>query len=366
MNTNTTLEVNRGAVGETRVVTNELAPLEDGQVRMRIDRFAVTANNITYAVFGDMLGYWEFFPTGEAGWGRVPAMGWADVVESRHSDIADGRYYGWFPMSRYIDLTASATSRGLRDDGAHRSEHAAVYRSYADTRQDPWYPPGIDDTDALGEVEDRHALLRGLFGTAFLADEFFADADYFGASAAIVLSASSKTAIGFAQRAAERGIGQVIGLTSATNADFVRSLGWYDEVVTYDDVASLPESDAVSIDMAGNAAALAAVHERLGDHLKYSMIVGNSHHDAPPAEITAGPTPEFFFAPSEVTRREQAWGVEDYQKRLADALAAFIDGSDRWLTVQRVAGATAAETTWHDVYDGIVAPSTGRIVSLHD
>jgi hypothetical protein len=365
VDTNTTLEVDRSAVRETRLVTNELAPLQDGQVRLRIDRFAVTANNITYAVFGDMLGYWDFFPTGEAGWGRVPAMGWADVVESGHADIADGRYYGWFPMSRYIDLAASATSRGLRDDGAHRSGHASVYRSYADTRLDPWYPNDIDE-DARGEAEDRHALLRGLFGTAFLADEFFADADYFGASAAIVLSASSKTAIGFAQRAAERGIGQVIGLTSASNADFVRSLGWYDHVFTYDDIASLPPSDAVSIDMAGNAAALAAVHERLGDHLRYSMIVGNSHHDSPLAEITTGPAPEFFFAPSEVTRREQAWGVEDYQTRLADALATFIDGSHRWLTVQRVAGAATAESTWHEVYDGELPPSIGRIVSLHD
>jgi hypothetical protein len=367
MTTNTTLEVNRSAVHESRLVTSELAPLDDGQVRLRIDRFAVTANNITYAVFGDMLGYWDFFPTGDATWGRVPAMGWADVVESRNPHIeTGGRYYGWFPMGAYIDLTASATSQGLRDDGEHRSMHAAVYRSYADTRRDPWYPNDIDDADARGDAEDRHALLRGLFGTAFLADEFFADADYFGASVAVVLSASSKTAIGFAQRAAERGVGKVIGLTSANNAEFVRSLGWYDQVVTYDDIASLPQRDAVSIDMAGNAGALAAVHERLGEHLKYSMIIGKSHHDSPLAEIASGPTPELFFAPTEVARRQEEWGAEDYEKRLADALASFIDGSDRWLSVERNAGPAAATDTWADVHDGNVPPSIGRIVSVHD
>jgi hypothetical protein len=365
--TNTTLEVNRGAVGETRLATEELAALGDGQVRLRIDRFAVTANNITYAVFGDMLGYWDFFPTGETGWGRVPAMGWADVVESRNPGIAvGGRYYGWYPMGGYIDLTASATSQGLRDDGAHRSAHAAVYRSYTDTKKDPWYPNDIDDADVRGDAEDRHALLRGLFATAFLADEFFADTGYFGADAAVVLSASSKTAIGFAQRAAERGIGQVIGITSAGNATFVESLGWYDHVVTYDDIASLAPIDAVSIDMAGDAAALAAVHERLGDHLKYSMIIGNSHHDSPLAEVTTGPTPTLFFAPTEVARRQEDWGADDYEKRLARALGSFIDGSKRWMTVERNAGPAAATDTWADVFDGKVPPSIGRIVSLHN
>ena len=44
---------------------------------------------------------------------------------------------------------------------------------------------------------DRHALLRGLFLTGLLADEFFADSNYFGAASAGLLSASSKTAIGF-------------------------------------------------------------------------------------------------------------------------------------------------------------------------
>ena len=68
-----------------------------------------------------------------------------------------------------------------------------------------------------------------------------------------MLSASSKTAIGFAQRASERGIGPVVGVTSAGNAEFVRSLGWYTDVVTYDDIAALPEVDAVSVDMAGDS-----------------------------------------------------------------------------------------------------------------
>ncbi len=365
MSTNVVLEVDRAACGETRLVETPLEPLAADQVRLRVDRFALTANNVTYAVLGDMLGYWDFFPTGDPAWGRVPAMGWADVVESTHPDVAaGGRYYGWFPMARFADLTVSPTADGLRDDGAHRLAHAPVYRSYVETGHDPMYPAVAPDR--LGDAEDRHALLRGLFLTAFLADCFFADQEFFGADAAVVLSASSKTAIGFAQRASARGLGAVVGVTSAGNAEFVRSLGWYTDVVTYDDIASMPAVDAVSVDMAGDSSVLAAVHEHLGDRLKYSMIIGKSHHDSPMAQVSVGPTPELFFAPTEVSRRLEEWGHDEYQRRCSVALEDFVAGSERWLTIERSTGAPAAAASWAEVYGGVVPPSIGRIVSLHD
>ncbi len=358
MTTNPILEVDRSAAGETRLITAELAPLGDGAVRLRIDQFAITANNITYASIGDMLGYWDFFPTGDPRWGRVPAMGWGEVVTSAHPDVEVGsRYYGWFPMAGYLDVDVSVTADGIRDDGTHRAAHASVYRTYLDTRRDPMYDP---------DAEERHALLRGLFLTGFLADEFLADSDYFGAESVVVLSASAKTAIGFAQRAAPRGLGAVVGVTAPANEEFVRSLGWYDEVVTYDALESLTASGtAVAVDMSGNAAALAAVHEHFGDRLAYSMIIGKSHHDAPAAEITAGPAPSFFFAPSEVGRRQEQWGREEFRRRSTDALRAFVDESERWLTVERSNGPEAAAATYRAVFDGVVPPSIGRIVSLH-
>ena len=360
MTANSILEVNRSAPGETRLVAPELECLADGAVRLRVERFAITANNITYASIGDMLGYWDFFPTGDPGWGRVPAMGWAELADSAHPDVEVGaRFYGWFPMAQYLDLQVSPTADGIRDEGAHRVAHASVYRSYVDTRRDPMYDAGED-------AEDRHALLRGLFLTGFLADEFFADSDYFGASSAVVLSASSKTAIGFAQRASQRGLGAVIGVTASANAAFVRSLGWYDDVLTYDTLDALPgEGGAVVIDMSGNSAALAAIHDHFGDRLAHSMIVGKSHHDAVPVAVTVGPTPSLFFAPSEVSRRIEQWGRAEYQRRCSDALRDFVRGSDRWLTIERSAGPEAAQATYQDVFDGSVPPTIGRVVSLH-
>lgn len=356
--TTTVLEVDRADHGRTRLLEMENPQLEKGQVRLRVDRFAVTANNVTYATMGDAFGYWDFFPA-EEGWGRVPAMGWADLVESHHPDLAvGGRYYGWFPMADYVTMTVSSSSSGFRDEGPNRRDHAPVYRAFLDTDHDPLYESGTDG-------EDRHALLRGLFITGFAAEEFFAANHYFDVDQVIVLSASSKTAIGFAHCVAGRGEARLVGVTSAGNAGFVSSLGLYDSVVAYDQLDTLAQDPSVVIDMAGNTTVLADVHERLSDHLNYSMTIGMSHHDAPPARVQAGPKPELFFAPTEIGRMMGEWGRDEYGRRTGAALGAFIDDSRRWLSVEHRFGPEAARQTWSEVRDGLVPPDEGRIVSLH-
>ena len=366
MTASVALEVNRTRHGESRLVDQDFGPLAEGHVRFRIDRLAVTANTVTYAVVGDMLGYWDFFPTGDPEWGRVPAMGWADVVESAHPEVATGdRFYGWFPMATHLDVLVSPIAEGLRDDGPHRADHAAVYRTYTRTTDDPRYPKLSPDDEALGDAEDRHALLRGLFLTGFLADAHLDSDDYYGAEQVIVLSASSKTAIGFAAQASKRPLA-VVGITSPANVDFVRSLGCYLDVVTYDDISSLPVIPSVSVDMAGNGAALEAVHAHLDDQLLHSMTIGKSHHDSPPASLTTGPSPQFFFAPTAAGRLLESWGPDEFQRRADTATHEFVSASNDWLTVQRSQGPDAAAATWREVYEGSVPPDIGRIISLHD
>jgi NADPH:quinone reductase-like Zn-dependent oxidoreductase len=358
--TNVELEVDRRDLARTRLVERPLPPLANGQVRFAVERFAVTANTVTYAVTGDLLGYWDFFPSIEAGWGRVPAMGWATIVESNHPGVpAGGRYYGWFPMSRYVDVAVSPVGDGLRDEGPHRAAHAPVYRGFTATDRDAMYQAGAD-------AEDRHALLRGLFVTGFLAEDFFADNDWFGARRVLVLSASSKTAIGFAHCAAARGGIEVIGLTSSGNLPFVRHVGCYDEVLTYDELESIPADAAiVAIDMSGNGEILARVHRHFGDALRHSMAIGRSHHESPPAaKDLDGPRPTFFFAPTQVKKRLQDWGPQEYRSRIAAALHGFVDASHSWLEVKRVAGPEAATETWRAAHSGSVSPSVGYVVSL--
>lgn len=355
------LEVDRTDFSKSRLRREDLAELGRNEVRFRIDRFALTANNVTYAVVGDMLGYWSFFPT-QGGWGRVPAMGWGEVIASTHPEVATGgRYYGWFPMSQHIDMSVTPAAEGLRDEGEHRAGHAHVYRTYTATDRDAFYQAGVD-------AEDRHALLRGLFLTAYLADDFLGENDYYGATRLVVLSASSKTAIGLAQRAAQRELAEIVGVTSAANAAFVKSLGWYDRVVAYDDIDTIPvDGGAVSVDMSGNAAVLERVHARFGGQLKYSMAIGISHHDAPRGmPPSVGPTPEMFFAPTQVSKRLQEWGPEKYRERLVGALHEFVDGSRRWLTLERSNGPAAAQEAWKRTFAGHVPPNVGLIISLQD
>ncbi|MGQ4827609.1 DUF2855 family protein, partial [Enterococcus faecalis] len=65
-----------------------------------IDKFGLTANNITYGVVGERIGYWNFFPTDDPAFGKIPVWGFATIIDSRHDDVPVGtRLYGYFPMS---------------------------------------------------------------------------------------------------------------------------------------------------------------------------------------------------------------------------------------------------------------------------
>lgn len=361
--TNAHFEVDRTNFSQYRYRESPLEPLNDGQVRLRIDRFALTANNISYALTGDQLGYWDFFPTGDAGWGRIPAMGWGDVVESRHLEIeVGGRYYGWYPMSRFITLDARPSSTGLVDNGAHREAHAPIYRAYQHSVRDALYN---------AEREDEHALLRGLFATAFLAEDFFFDNDFFAAStnddvATVILSASSKTAIGLAFLAKERNRGRVVGVTSGGNQAFVESLGYYNEVVLYDNLETLDANGVLLVDMSGNGEVVGRLHHHLQDKIKYSMAVGASHWDsaARPKDLP-GPAPTFFFAPQQAAKRMQDWGAGGYEKKVAEAMGRFVDASNAWLHVERVHGGDAIGKVYEDLVGGRISPQRGLIASLH-
>ncbi len=365
---NVVMEVDRTSTRRTRIVNADLDALAAGSVRFRVERVAVTANTVTYAEMGAMLGYWDFYPTAAATWGRVPAMGWAEVVESRRDGVpVGGRYYGWLPMAGHVDVTVSPTAGGLRDDGPHRSEHAPIYREFAATTADPLYPVAAEDEMVRADLEDRHALLRGLFLTGYLADAFCTSQAWFGAEQVVVLSASSKTAIGFATCVAASARVRVVGVTSPANADFVGGLGIYDEVVTYDRVGGLAVVPSVAVDMAGNGPVLGAVHDRLGDRLAHSMIVGRTHNDAPMAAVVAGPAPEMFFAPTALGQMGQAG--TDVAAVMADsirALSDFVETSKEWLAVERAAGPAATAATWDEVHAGRVPPHIGRVCSLHD
>ena len=122
----------------------------------------------------------------------------------------------------------------------------------------------------------------------------------------------------------------------------------------------------MSVDMAGDAAALAAVHEQLGDRLKYSMIIGKSHHDSPMAEVSVGPDAGAVLRPDRGQPAARGVGRRGVPAPLLRRARGVRGRLGRWLTVERSTGAPAAASAWADVFAGAVPPSVGRIVSLHD
>jgi len=363
----TMFAVGRKDLRRTRWLETAPAGLRPGQARLRIDLFALTANNVTYGAFGEAMHYWDFFPTGDAETGCIPVWGFATVSESLVDGIDAGeRFYGYWPMADEVVLApVRVVAEGFFDGAPHRRERAEVYNRYLRCSSDPLYEP---------RTESLRALLQPLFITSFLIDDFLADNAYFGARTVLVSSASSKTAYGLgfclADRRGEPGRPRVIGLTSARNLAFTRELGCYDEVVTYDELAALAAADrAAYVDMSGDAAVRATVHQRWGDQLAYSCSVGGTHWQAlGGGKGLPGPRPVLFFAPAQISKRVAEWGAIGLQKRLASAWQGFVDrvGDPQapWLRVVSANGRQAVESTYAELLDGRVAAAEGRVLAL--
>ncbi|MDZ7781636.1 MAG: DUF2855 family protein [Halioglobus sp.] len=325
---------------------------------LQVDRLALTSNNISYAGAGDTLGYWGFFPA-EEGWGRIPAMGWADVIASAHPMIDPGeRVWGFFPLSTHLKILADSTgAEQFRDASPHRAEYAQVYARFDRAAALPIYDPAR---------EDRDSLLRGLFMTSWLVEDFLDVNDGFGAASCLVTSASSKTSIALASCLNRRGRLAAIGVTSPANVAFCESLGFYDSVISYDAVDGLDgQKPAVMVDMAGSASVIGELHRHFGDNMRYSCRVGATHYEEMGSvEGLPGAAPEFFFAPSHVETRSAELGAATLMARLGEDYVAFRSDSDRWLEIAYSRGPQAVERTYREVLAGNVPPQTGHIVSL--
>jgi hypothetical protein len=333
--------------------------LPDEALLVKVERFAFTANNITYATLGDQLKYWQLFQAPE-GFGNIPVWGFGEVIASRHPSVEIGeRLFGYFPMATHLVIEATDVSkRGLRDAAAHRQNVAPVYNAYARVSGDPAFE-GLDG--------DYQALLRPLFMLSFLVDDFLRENEFFGARTILLSSASSKTAFGLAHllHSHPQPI-HVVGLTSAANTDFVRSLGCYHEVLTYERIESLPmDSPVAFVDMAGNSAVRARLHRHFGEAIKYSGQIGLTHRSVSPDEPELpGARPTWFFAPDQIRKRAKQWGPGGIDRRFGAAWSTFAPTLPKRLTVVEGRGPAAVSQVYRDTLDGRIPPAQGHILSL--
>lgn len=347
------LEIDRSDIRHHRTVDSSPRALQSGDVLLQVESLALTSNNVSYALSGDFLDYWGFFPT-EDGWGRLPAMGYGIVTESLNDGVPVGsRYWGFFPVGDHHVVNAQATSTGFIDVAPYREKHAMAYRAFDRV------------SDSPSETDDANSLLRGLFLTSFLAEDFLFENGMFGAGQIVISSASSKTAIALAHRIRSRGNTHCIGLTSAAHVSFVEKVNLYDEVATYDDIETLAEwSPTVFVDMAGNADVVSRIHHHFEEALMHSCSIGATHWDqGGTKENLPGPRPAFFFAPSQLARRAKEWGRDEVNSQINNALDKFIADSPRWLNIQH-SDPTSIENLYDQLVQGNISPETGHILSF--
>lgn len=336
-------------------------PLAEGEVRLAVEQVALTANNITYAAFGEAMQYWRFFPSGDEGFGCLPTWGFATVTESRAEGVAPGRrVWGYWPLGTHAVLRpARVRAGGFVDASPHRAELAAAYQAYAFCDADPAWSPAR---------EGLQAVLKPLFLTAFLLDDWLAEAGFFGAKRLLLSSASSKTALATAFCLSRRALGEgpatrpeTVGLTSAPRLGLVESLGCVDRVLAYEALESLPADEpAVFVDFAGDAGLRRRVHTHFGNALAYSCAIGGTHWQAlGSGSGLPGPRPTLFFAPAQAKKRSapppEGWGGEGLATRMAEAWEAFLAavqaGKEPWVRIVQHHGPDAARA----VYDSLLA-----------
>lgn len=363
----TQLQTDKTALGRTRIVTTRPAPPRLGEALLKIDRLAVTSNNITYAAFGDVphLRYWSFFPTAEEGWGHMPAWGFASVVSSMVDGLAAGeRFYGYFPIASHLVVQPVRVSeRGFYDGTPHRLDLTSAYNQYQRIGSDAAY---------RAEDENYQILLRPLFITSFMLADFLEDNQFFGARRVLISSASSKTAYGTAFCLENvPGITRV-GVTSPGNRSFVEGLGCYHRSVNYDRVTSLQRDiPTLYVDFSGDTRLRRLVHQHFGAALVHDCYAGSAQthdHISKDRGDLPGPKPRPYFAPYQIKKRNSDWGPAEVTRKFNAAQLAFIgrvrSTRNPWMHVREHDGFEAAQGLVDSLVEGRIDPKDGHVVIL--
>ncbi len=351
------LWVNRHDYRETKIISQVSNDLKDGQVRVAINQFALTANNVTYAVSADMIGYWRFFPAEDEAWGKVTVWGIAEVIESHHDDVCIGeRIYGFFPMAEQLIMSPSKVRDQSWIDGAnHRTELPNLYNTYSRIDAEP--------KQMMSLINER-CVLFPLYMTGFIIADYLLDNDYFNVDQIIISSASSKTGYATMARLKDMGFkGRIVALTSSKNIEFVLSLGVANEVKLYEDAATVMQLSSVYIDMSGNHDLTLALHNRLQEHLTSSLAVGATHWDAKRKKrLLPGTQPQLFFAPSQFSKRAKEWGVETLQQRAFIASAAVAQRFKELCSIDFFYGLEEAQQLWGALLNNEISGQRGLII----
>jgi len=342
------LEVLRTDFSQAALRRGAVPPLADGQVRLHIERLAFTANTMTYAAMGDQLALWPLFPA-QPGWGRIPAWGHARVIESRADGVAEGALlFGLLPMSSHAILTVRPSRLGVRETSAHRAAVNPVYNQYALEAE--------DDEAAL----ESKAAFHPLFITSFVLDLHLEEQDCYGADQVIVVSASSKTALGFAFL--QRGRLPALGLTSSRNLDWLQRIGLFGQVSRYEEAEEMAYgARCLVVDFSGDASLLDRLQRALGARCVRLVKVGSTHGGRLEADA-ADDRVEAFSGPLNIERRAREWGAAEFDRRLRGELAGFVAACGGSFESRHADGADALLEGYHALRRGEL-PASAMLIA---
>ena len=354
------LQIHKGDLTQTRLVEAPDPAIGDGEVLMEIEQFGFSSNNITYAVTGHTLRYWQFFPPQDepsGDWGLLPVWGFATVAESQCEDLPVGsRLFGYWPTASHMKMTpVKVTDARAIDGAAHRADLPRAYNGY---RRVGAAQPMMDNP---------MMLLSPLYITSWCLWDYLVDNDWFGAERVIIASASSKTSIGLATALAmDPDAKRSLGLTSSGNLAFTEGLGLYDAVLSYDDLSEIDASiPSVIVDMSGNAAVLGGLFQHLDNNLSYCINVGLTHWDEP-TKGTGIPKErkEMFFAPGHIQKRSTEWGAAELDKKTTAFMMQAGMKAQAWINYDESTGLDALASVYPDVAAGKIEPNKGLVIKM--
>lgn len=359
------IKINRGDISNTQIFDYPMPSIDemtDGTVLLKLDVFSLSSNNITYAVTGNSLKYWDFFPV-DAEHSQLPVWGFGEVVASKHPKFALGdRYYGYYAMSSHILVQPSKVNAyGFVDANPARKCNNPVYDHYSNVKTDVGYKQ---------ENEAMLSLFKPLFITSYLLNDFLQENNSYGAEQILITSASSKTAYGLAAILHERKQagdfnGHIVGLTSSGNVDFVDGLEIYDEIINYTELDKLDTSKRTTIiDFTGNQKMLKQIATSLGDSHAYTSLIGAVQNDRLEDEDDATKHGQFFFAPIQAQKCTQRYGPEKFTKMYSSALVKFIERAKHWIELESLEGAEQIEKKYINILKNSPPPEKGYVASM--
>ncbi len=337
---------------------------EPGEILLKIEKFGLTSNNVTYAALGDSLPYFKFFPIADnpraEEWACPPVWGIGQIVASATPDLQEGAYvYGFFPAANYITIKPTAvTTSGFRVDRPGIPPSFGLYNLYSLNQGDPYYK---------ADQEDLMVVLRPVFLTGLLLADYLEVSDFQQAEAVIISSAASKTSYGLAAALADKKRCEIIGLASANSQPSAEAMQVYDRVVRYDAITELSQNlTAVYVDIAGSVAVRDELADQLGAGLKLVLAVGMTHwQEGNYSFPQSNPAikSEVFFAPGWAARRQKEVGG-NFFSQLYSGWQAQMALAGQYFKVVPATGKTAVSQAFADVAQGRLKPEEALVLSL--